>query len=80
MKRIYLVTERKAQGFTQVTLAKRVGCDQKTISRLETQSGVTPTFDVQYEIGKVLGVDPAALKFGPDPRVEQKPKRASHAA
>lgn len=76
MKRIYLVTERIAQGFTQVTLAKRVKCDQKTISRLETDPDSRPSFTVQDRIGKVLGVDPRALAFGPDPNAESR-RRAS---
>lgn len=70
VRRIHIRTARHKAGLTQVQLSARAGVDQKTISRLETKPDVRPSFQTQTSIAGVLGVDPMALVFGPDPRTK----------
>lgn len=72
MKAIYLVTERKRQGFTQAMLAAKANTTQKTISKLETSAVISPEFETVVNVADALGVDPRSLRFGPDPRTMRK--------
>ena len=67
MKPIYLRTIRERKKLTQAQLGERAGVLQKTISKLETDSDTKPAFDTVAKLADALGIDPRALKFGPDP-------------
>jgi transcriptional regulator with XRE-family HTH domain len=54
-------------GLTQDELAARSGVHQSTISKYETQHGLTPTFGSVVALAKALRVDPLYIKFGPEP-------------
>jgi len=47
---------RKTKGFSQDTLAERVGIDSKHLSRLEVGGGF-PSLDTLERLGEVLGVE-----------------------
>ena len=54
---------RMQQGITQEELAKKVGCDQSTISRIEFEER-NPSFEVAISIAGVLGVSAEYLRKG----------------
>jgi transcriptional regulator with XRE-family HTH domain len=68
VKRTYLRTARERKGLTQEQLAAAVGLTQASISQLETREGTRPAFDTVVALAAALGVDPMALRFGPDPK------------
>lgn len=51
------------QGMTQEELAKKVGCDQSTLSRIEFEER-NPSFEVAISIAGVLGVSAEYLRKG----------------
>ena len=67
MKPVYLRTIRERKKLTQTQLGEKAGVLQKTISKLETDSETKPAFDTVAKLADALGVDPRALRFGPDP-------------
>lgn len=71
MKRVHLKTARERKGWTQEQLAAASGLSQATISNLEANPESRPAFDTVVDLAKALGLDPQALRFGPDPRVRQ---------
>ena len=53
-----IIKVRKAKGFSQVTLAKKIGVSQSRIAQIESGVGtVKVTFDVLLNILSVLGYD-----------------------
>jgi len=67
-KAIYLRTAREQCGLTQEQLERLSGIAQNTISRLESDRRAQPVFTTVVRLAQALGVDPLALRFGPDPR------------
>lgn len=65
MTRIHLVTARRAKKLTQAELARRIGKPQSFISKLERGEKTDVTTTEAKELGRVLDVDPLALRFGP---------------
>lgn len=55
-----LAVIRKQKGFTQGTLAERIGVEQPTIQRWEAGKR-EPSFEQLFELARVLEVDPSAL-------------------
>lgn len=72
MKAIYLRTARDRKGWTQETLEAESGVRQNVISRLETDSKTQPMFKTVTKLAAALGVDPRALRFGPDPKAQER--------
>jgi len=72
---VRLVTARKQAGITQAELAERTGISQSRICTLETTTGETTTARNRARLAYALGVDPALLRFGPNPRVRAAIKR-----
>jgi transcriptional regulator with XRE-family HTH domain len=54
---------RKRRGFTQATLAERLGVEQPTVQRWE-KGKREPDFEQFFQIADVLGVEPSALLTG----------------
>ena len=65
MKRIHLITARRKAKLTQAELAHRIGKHQSFISKLERGEKTDCTRDEAVDLGRELGVDPLALRFGP---------------
>lgn len=75
---IYLRTMRERLGLTQVALAHKSGIDQPRISRLEKHRPRRgPDFETGVALAQALGIDPARLRFGPDPTPIRRPRRAA---
>ena len=55
-----VISRRKAQGITQVQLAKAVGMNRSILSRLESQE-YTPSVNQLWGLAEVLGFDPTNL-------------------
>lgn len=64
MASIHLKKARIAAGLTQATLARRIQKHQSFICKLERGVIVDPPIGEVVKIGRVLGVDPLALRFG----------------
>lgn len=64
MASIHLKKARKAAGLTQAALARRIQKHQSFICKLETGIIPDPPIGDVVKIGRVLGVDPLALRFG----------------
>jgi transcriptional regulator with XRE-family HTH domain len=64
MKRIYLRDARRRANLTQAQLAARIRKPQSFVSKLETGVLTDPTMSDVLALGRALGVDPLALRFG----------------
>jgi transcriptional regulator with XRE-family HTH domain len=71
MKPVYLRTAREKLGLTQAQLQERSGVPQSHISRLENSSERRPNFEWVIALADALGIDPRALRFGPDPKKQR---------
>ena len=67
MKALYLRTLREQRRLTQDQLEKLSGVAQNTISKLESRPAARPVFETVMALANALGVEPTALRFGPDP-------------
>lgn len=65
MKRIHLRDARRRAGLTQAKLAARIHKPQSFISKLETGVLADTSRTDAAALGRALGVDPMALRFGP---------------
>lgn len=63
MASITLKKARKAKGFTQATLARRIHKHQSFICKLEKGIITDPAFTDVVKIAGILGVDPFALRL-----------------
>lgn len=73
---IYLRALRERRGYTQVGLAAKTGIPQTQISKLETRPRRrSPDFEVVVLLARALDVDPARLRFGPDPTPVRRRRR-----
>jgi transcriptional regulator with XRE-family HTH domain len=66
---VYLPTARRRARLTQAELAERSGVSQSRICTLETTAGESTTDRNRAQLAYALGVDPALLRFGPNPKV-----------
>lgn len=64
MKRIWLREARQRAQLTQAELAERIGKPQSFISKLETGQLLDPSISEVVALGRELGVDPLAIRFG----------------
>jgi transcriptional regulator with XRE-family HTH domain len=76
-KPIYLRTARERRRLTQEELAAISHVAQNTISKLETHPQARPAFPTVMALARALGVSPAALRWGPEPPVPRRRRRAA---
>jgi transcriptional regulator with XRE-family HTH domain len=74
---VYLRTRREHLRLTQQDLEKTSGVAQNTISKLESNPHARPLSQTVFALAASLGVDPARLRFGPDPEHPPIGRRAS---
>lgn len=82
MKAINLRAARRKRGWTQEDLEAQteqraargdgIKVSQAIISRLEQAEGDRTRFDVVMSLADALGVDPKALRFGPEPKTDER--------
>lgn len=72
MKAIYLRPARERKKLTQEQLEDRSGVPQAVISRLETDPKTQAMFDTVVKLADALEIDPRALRFGPDPKTQER--------
>lgn len=71
MKRIDLRDARRRAKLTQAELARLIGKPQSFISKLETGEKSDVTTTEAKDLGRALGVEPLALRFGPTRHPEE---------
>lgn len=64
MKQVWLRDARRRAKLTQAELAQRIDKPQSFISRLETGVLTDPPISDVKALGRELGVDPLAIRFG----------------
>lgn len=72
VKQIHLRTAREKKEWTQEQLEAVSGIAQAIISKLERESDAKAMFDTVVKLADALEVDPRALKFGPDPKRQER--------
>jgi transcriptional regulator with XRE-family HTH domain len=64
MRPITLLDARRRRRLDQVTLAKRSGLNQSTVSRLEQGAITKPSRETVQQLELALGLKPGRLVFG----------------
>lgn len=77
VKPIYLRTAREKKGLTQEQLEQETDrrgakVSQARISALERDSAARAEFETVITLADVLEVNPRALRFGPDPKNQER--------
>jgi transcriptional regulator with XRE-family HTH domain len=68
---LYLCTLRRRARLSQPELARRSGISQPNISHLERREPDRVKPGTRERLAAALGVEPARLRFGPNPYVER---------
>lgn len=77
MRTYYLRTLRIRRRLSQEDLERTAEVAQNTISKLESNPNVRPTFNTVLALARALGVAPEQLRFGPDPNQPRPPRQKS---